>query len=435
MVTAACMMAESQQALAQEPHRTHVRWFVVALLFVFSFLTIVDRVAISAAKGDMAAEIGIPDVQFGVIFGVFALGYAAFQIPAGWAADRYGPRVFLAAIVLAWSFFTGLTGLVSTIPLLVAVRFLFGAAEAGIYPTASRAIYNWVPRQDRGAAQGLLFIGSRLGAAFGLSAVSFAIALIGWRGTFGVLALLGVALAVLWVAWFRDMPEAKRTVSAGELAYIRAGTTHAATPPAALPSGGHEGRSLWNAQTALLGVQYFASNFTFFIAFSWLLPYLQSEYQLTAAQAGGYASIPLYFGALGNWFSGAAVDALYRRGHWRRSRTLPAVAGFALGALALLAAPAMTTVGGAVICFSIATFGVDMTLSPSWTTCQDVAGPRTGTLSGAMNMVGNAGSFVSSITFPVLLQATGSAAVYFYVAAVLNVVAIVCWLRVRPDAA
>jgi ACS family glucarate transporter-like MFS transporter len=429
------MTADAPQAVAPDPRGSHVRWFVVALLFVFSFLTIVDRVAISAAKADMAAEIGIPDVQFGLIFGVFALGYAAFQIPAGWAADRYGPRIFLAAIVLAWSFFTGLTGLVSTVSVLVGVRFLFGAAEAGIYPTASRAIYNWVPRQDRGAAQGLLFIGSRLGAAFGLSAVSFAIALIGWRATFGVLGVLGLALAVLWVAWFRDMPEAKRTVSAGELAYIRSETTQTAAPPGALETGRREGRSLWNAQTALLGLQYFASNFTFFIAFSWLLPYLQSQYELTAAQAGGYASIPLYFGAVGNWFSGAAVDALYRRGHWRRSRMLPAVAGFTLGGLALLAAPAMTTVGGAVICFSIATFGVDMTLSPSWTTCQDIAGPRTGTLSGAMNMVGNAGSFVSSITFPVLLQSTGSAAVYFYVAAGLNAVAILCWLRVRPDAA
>ncbi len=413
--------------------RSRVRWLVVALLFVFSFLTIVDRVAISAAKAGMAAELGIPNVQFGLIFGIFALGYAAFQIPAGWAADRYGPRVFLAAIVIAWSFFTGLTGLSTTVAALVAVRFLFGAAEAGIYPTASRAIYNWVPRQERGAAQGLLFIGSRLGAAFGLSVVSFSIAAIGWRSTFGVLAAIGVLLAVVWIAWFRDTPEEKSTVSAAELQYIRGGGAHAgltATGPAAdVPPG----RSLWNGQTALLGIQYFASNFTFFIAFSWLLPYLQTEYKLSAAQAGGYASIPLYFGALGNWLSGGIVDRIYRRGQWRRSRTLPAIAGFALATAALLTAPAMTTVTGAVICFSIATLGVDMTLSPSWTTCQDLAGPRTGTLSGAMNMVGNAGSFVSSITFPVLLQSTGSAAVYFYLAAGLNLVAILCWARVRPD--
>ena len=148
MASAIGVKPSSAPSGAGERPRSHVRWLVVAMLFVFSALTIIDRVAISGAKSVMATEIGIPDVQFGLIFGVFALGYAAFQIPAGWAADRYGPRVFLAAIVLAWSFFTGVTGLVTTVPALLVVRFLFGAAEAGIYPTASRALYSWMPRHD-----------------------------------------------------------------------------------------------------------------------------------------------------------------------------------------------------------------------------------------------------------------------------------------------
>lgn len=406
---------------------TRVRHLVVASLFVFSFLTIVDRVAISAAKPYMATELGISDVAFGFIFGVFALGYAVFQVPSGWAADRYGPRAFLTSIVIAWSLFTGLTGLLTTASQLIAVRFLFGAAEAGIYPTATRAIYNWVPRRDRGAAQGLIFVGSRLGAAFGLSLVSVAIALVGWRGTFGVLAVAGIVLATGWAFWFRNKPSDMPSVSAGELAYIQGADVAAA--------GVARGGRLWTLDAVLLGVQYFASNFTFFIAFSWLLPYLHSHYSLTAAEAGLYASLPLYFGAAGNYVSGALVDALYRRGLWRFSRVFPAMLGFGLGIAGLVAVPSMATVTGAVICFSLATLGVDMTLSPSWTTCQDLAGPRTGVLSGAMNMVGNLGSFVSSVTFPALLQATGSAAVYFYLAAALNLVAIVCWSRVRPDRA
>ena len=182
-------------------------------------------------------------------------------------------------------------------------------------------------------------------------------------------------------------------------------------------------------------MQYFASNFTFFIAFTWLLPYLQSRYALSPAEAGAYASVPLYFGAFGNWLSGSLVDAIYRRGFQRRSRLVPATAGFALGIAGLLATPSMSTPAGAIVCFSLATLGVDMTLSPSWTTCQDLAGPRTGLLSGAMNMVGNVGSFVSSITFPVLLEATGSAATYFYLAAAINLLAIGCWARIHPHRA
>ncbi len=408
---------------------TSVRWFVVAYLFLFSFLTIVDRVAISAAKGDIGADLGITDVTFGFVFGVFALGYALFQIPSGWCADRYGPRLFLTAIVVLWSFFTGLTGLAAGSAMLIAVRFLFGGAEAGIYPTASRAIYNWIPVQRRGAAQGLLFVGSRLGAAFGLSVMSFTITHVGWRQSFWTLGGIGLVLAMMWYVWFRDQPEQKKGVSASEVEFIRSGSTNSAAQP---PASGAWRQLLLSGNSGLLMAQYFASNFTFFIAFSWLLPYLKSQYQLSATEAGTYASIPLYCGALGNWFSGAVVDAIYRRGHRRTSRLAPALAGFGIAAMSLVAGASMPGVGGAVICFSLATFGVDMTLSPSWTACQDIAGARTGTLSGAMNMVGNIGSFISSVTFPVLVAATGTAAAYFYIAAVINVLGMLCWWRIRP---
>jgi ACS family glucarate transporter-like MFS transporter len=142
--------------------------------------------------------------------------------------------------------------------------------------------------------------------------------------------------------------------------------------------------------------------------------------------------VPLYFGAVGNWLSGLLVDALYRRGRRRVSRLGPAVLGFALGAGSLLAAASAPTVGVAVFCFSLATFGVDMTLSPGWTACQDIAGAQTGVLTGAMNMAGNIGSFISSVTFPWLVQATGGAAAYFYVAAAMNVAGLACWFRIAP---
>ncbi|MGO8786045.1 MAG: MFS transporter [Terriglobia bacterium] len=83
-----------------------VRWRVVAALFLLSFITIVDRVCISAAKGGMAEELHIPDLTFGMVFGAFALGYALFMLPAGWMADHWGTRRSLALIVALWSVFT-----------------------------------------------------------------------------------------------------------------------------------------------------------------------------------------------------------------------------------------------------------------------------------------------------------------------------------------
>lgn len=395
---------------------------VVAALFSLSFLTIVDRVCISAAQGDMSRDLGLSGQTFGLVFGAFALGYAVFQIPGGRLADRFGPRAFLAAIVVGWSLLTGATGLVSGAAVLIAVRFTFGLAEAGAYPAAGRATYNWLEPKQRGVAQGVLFAGSRLGAAFGLAGASLAITRFGWRTSFLMLGAVGLVWAVAWFAWFRNYPGEKTGL-----------------PAPALDAAGRRppppwGKLLLSRGAPALLAQYFASNFTFFLCYSWLLPYLKLQYGLTTAQAGMYASIPLYFGAAANSLSGAVVDTLYRRGRHRASRLAPAIFGFALATVALIAAASMRAVGGAVFCFAVATFGVDLTLSPSWNACMDLAGEHTGTLTGAMNMAGNIGSFVSSIAFPYLLRATQSARSYFWIAAVMNVAAIFCWLRVRPSA-
>ena len=388
-----------------------VRRCVLAALFLLSFVTIVDRVCISAAKGDMAAELHIPDLTFGVVFGAFALGYALFMVPAGWTADRWGARRFLAAIVGLWSVFTLATGLVGTVGTLIVVRFLFGASEAGAYPTAARAIHTWLPRAQRGLALGLLNTGSRLGAAVGLSLVSAGIATIGWRASFAVLGAVGLCWAAWWLWWYRDNPSVKPDVTSEP-----------------------DRRSLVSWNSGFLLAQYFASNFTFFLCFSWLLPYLRERFGLGIHAAGIYASVPLYFGALATWTGGLAVDAIYRRGRWTLSRRLPAMLGFGLAAVTLIAVPHAHGVVAFVGCFALTTFGVDFTLSPSWSAASDLGGNRTATLSAAMNMFGSVGAFASSVAFPWVLSATGSSTAYFIAAAALDVAALLMWSRINAAA-
>src|ERR1035441_7752559 len=89
------------------------RWLVVCAVVAVSFLTILARVGISAAKVEMAHDLGISDLTFGLVFGAFALGYAVFMVPCGLLADRWGPRKSLTLSVFFWSLFTLLTGLVS----------------------------------------------------------------------------------------------------------------------------------------------------------------------------------------------------------------------------------------------------------------------------------------------------------------------------------
>jgi ACS family glucarate transporter-like MFS transporter len=401
------------------------RWYVLAAVFLLSFITIIDRVCISAAKTAMSRDLVISNLDFGEVFGAFAFGYAVMMVPSGWLADRFGPRKFLTVAVVLWSCFTMATGIVRALAPLIAVRVAFGMAEAGAYPTATRAIYNWFPIRERGLALGLLNTGSRLGAAFGLAIMSLSVAKLGWRISYYVLASVGLLWSVFWFLWFRDEPRSKTGCATG-------------TPPSGSPGQRRAGVVKWQAflssrNVYLILFQYFASNFTFFICFSWLLPYAQGRYRLSPVQAGYYASIPLYCGAFATWFGGFWVDAIFKTGRWKMSRVLPASLGFGLSAASLLVAGYLNTVQGFVACFGLATLGVDLSISPSWTISSDVGREYTGTLSGLMNMMGSLGSLASSLAFPYLLKITGSVHAYFSLAAVLNVIAILCWLGVRPD--
>jgi MFS transporter, ACS family, glucarate transporter len=371
----------------------------------------------------MSRELGITDNAFGWVFGAFAIGYTLFMTPSGWLVDRYGPRKILAFIVCLWSLLTAATGWVNGTAILLLIRFLFGMAEAGAFPGAARAISNWVPAHQRGLALGLLNTGSRLGAAFGLSAISFLMLICGWRSTFAVLGLAGIVWAGVWFCWFRDQP--------GSTAFGLVAAETATQP--SQPRGDSREKSvsvpslLRSPSVYLILFQYFASQFTFFICFSWLLPYLASHYRLSGATAGVYAAIPLYCGALANWVSGTMVDTVYRKGHPKLSRRLPAMCGFGLAFLAVLVAAFVPSVTGFVLFFALATFGVDLTLSPSWTVCADIGGRHVGMLSGAMNMMGSLGSLASSVLFPFFFGLTGNIKNYFFLAAFLDAIAIACW--------
>lgn len=407
------------------------RYALVGATFLLSVLLYVDRVCISAAKTPITEELGLSDTQMGWVLSAFALGYALFQTPAGLLADRFGPRRVLTAVVTFWSLFTALTGAAFGLVSMLVYRFLFGVGEAGAFPGIARAVFSWIPMRERGMVNGINFSGSRLGAAFALPAVAWVIGAVGWRETFVILGVVGIVWAGAFFLWFRDDPREHPTISGGELEDILAnrqqiGAAEAAEPLSAGVLLGS--RNMWLAM-----LQYFSSNFTFFFTLTWLFPYIRTRYQLDPVEAALYSAAPLVAGAIGNWFSGWLVDRIYATGQWRASRVVPAVAGFALAAGGLLGSLYTTDVLPATILLSVAIFGADMTLSPSWSFCVDIGRRHAGAVSGTMNMAGNLGAFLTALAFPYIQAWTGSTSLFFLVGAALNTVAIGAWLLMRPE--
>ncbi len=407
------------------------RILVVVGTFILSLLLYIDRACISAAKGDISTDLKFDDTQFGWVMAVFTLGYALAQTPSGMLADKFGPRKVITGIVTAWSALTALTGAAWNFTSILIVRFLFGAGEAGAFPSMAKVVFNWFPVKERGIIQGINFSGSRLGAAFAMPLVAYMIAELGWRMTFIIFGVFGFVFALVWYFLFRNKPEELKSISNKEKAFI---TTNRQQPGSEKPAPMAASALLKNSNMWLAMGQYIASNFTFYFALAWMYPFLKEKFDLGGVEAGFFAMVPLIAGAFGNWVSGLMVDAIYKKGKWKLSRRLPAIVGFALAALGmLLLALDSSSANMSIIYLSLAIFGADMTLSPSWAFCIDIGKEHAGLVSGTMNMAGNLGAFVTIIAFPYLLTWTGAHEPFFFVCGALSAFAIIFWSLMKPQ--
>src|SRR5437867_8431670 len=129
-----------------------VRSRVLAFAFLLAVVTYLDRICISAAAPFIMDDLHLTVPEMSVVFSAFALAYSLFEVPSGWLGDVRGPRRVLTRIVLWWSAFTMLTGAARGLHSLVAIRFLFGAGEAGAFPNVARTFSKWFPVRERGRA-------------------------------------------------------------------------------------------------------------------------------------------------------------------------------------------------------------------------------------------------------------------------------------------
>src|ERR1017187_1165295 len=196
---------------------TKYRHRVLGLLSLLLVITYLDRVCMSVAGPRMQEALHMGPLAWGWVTGIFTLSYAAFEIPSGALGDRIGPRRVLTRIVLWWSVFTSLTGMVTGFYPLLLTRFCFGAGEAGAFPNASIAVARWFPVPERGRAFGISLMASQLGGAIAPLLVVPIQIHYGWRASFYLFGILGVTWSVVWYWWFRDSPAEKAGISPAEL--------------------------------------------------------------------------------------------------------------------------------------------------------------------------------------------------------------------------
>lgn len=410
-------------------HPTHTRYAVLLLVYFGAFITYLDRVCLSVSAPAMQADLGISQVQFAWVFTVFYIAYAVFEMPTSWLGDRWGQRRMLVRIVGCWSIFTILTGLARSFATMLVTRTVFGAAEAGAFPTLSRALSRWFPIDARGRANGVMWMGARSGGAFAPPIAVALMGLVGWRGTFAIFGAVGLVWCAVCALWYRDNPAEHASVNSAELEIIRVGAAAAPQPTEAAPWR----TLLFNKTVLALFFSYFASGFGFQFFVTWLPTYFMREHGLSLQQSGVFAALPLAAGAMGCLLGGVIADFIARRtGSVILGRRTVGVGGFLLGATGYAAAVHVHSPGAAIAFLALASGAHDLTLPVLWATTTDAGGRFGGTTSGFVNFASTLSGMLAPLTASELERVFGSFHAVFYAAAALYVVGAGLWLMIEP---
>lgn len=402
------------------------RHVVLSLLVLLSVITYLDRICIGVAGPRIQDEVGLSPTQWGWVLNAFVLAYGVFEIPSGVLGDRLGQRRVLTRIVIWWSVFTTLTGAAWNYPALVVTRFLFGAGEAGAYPNMAGSVGRWFPVHERARAQGLIWGASRVGGALSPWIVVPLMALVGWRATFAVFGILGLAWAVAWFRWYRDQPAQQPGASAAELAEM--GGIPSANEHVDIPWR----RLLGHPQLWLIMAMYWCYVWGSMFYLTWFPTYLVKGRGLSEAEMGAFAALPFILGAIGNIIGGTLADRLSRRFGVSRGRRLVGATSLFLSAL-FLGAVALTTGKVTGVVLLALGFGVmDCMLPAAWAICLDVGGRFSGAVTAAMNTAGQAGGFACTALFGYLVESTGRYdRPVFVIAAMVLLSAFLFW-RIDP---
>jgi MFS family permease len=412
---------------ASRPSRT--RYAVLLFVYFAAFITYLDRVCISVAAPAMQRDLGVSEIQFAWVFTVFYIAYSIFEIPSAWLGDRWGQRRMLIRIVGCWSLFTVLTGMVRALPLLLMTRSVFGAAEAGAFPTLSRALSRWFPIHERSRANGIMWMGARSGGALAPPVAVAMITLLGWRYAFAIFGLVGLIWCAVCMFWYREEPADHPSVNSEELRLIKLG----AAPP---PQAGERvpwRRLLLNPTMIALFCSYFASGFGFQFFVTWLPTYLMREHGLTLQKSGVLAGLPLAAGAVGCVMGGVIADWITRRtGSVTIGRRSVGVSGFLLGAVGYAAAVYGHSAGAAITCLVLASGAHDLTLPVLWATTTDAGGRFGGTASGFVNFASSLSGMLAPLSAALLQRMFGSFHAVFLAAAAMYLFGAALWLVIDP---
>jgi MFS family permease len=387
--------------LGQISHRT--RWTIVWLLFLASLINYLDRTTVSFALPLISQSLDLKATAKGVLLSAFFWSYALMQIPIGLLSDRMNLRWLYAGAFALWSIAQGLTGLATSLAVLIVFRVILGMGEAIYLPGGTKIVSLLFPVSERGLPCGLFDSGTRAGMFVGGLLIPWSLSHWGWRYTF---AIIGFS-ALLWlVPWLMATP-----------GQMRALPNEGSTPLQPPSDGGDLKSDYGNLFGICLG--FFCFDYYWYLLVTWLPDYLVNVRHLTIIKAGILASLPyLVFGVsqpLGGWLA----DRLVRAG-WDETHARKGLVTFAFLTGLLLIPAAFTSSATLAILLIMGGCLVGLSTANQLVILQGCApAGQVGLWTGIYNFVGNIAGILAPLLTGVIIDWTHSYTPAFVLAGLL----------------
>jgi ACS family tartrate transporter-like MFS transporter len=382
-------------------------WRIVPFLLLAYIMAYIDRVNVSFAALQMNADLGFSATVYGLGGGLFFVGYAVFEIPSGAMASRFGPRHWLARIMITWGLLAMGMMFIQTAVQFYIMRFLLGAAEAGFFPGLIYYLSGWFPRAYRGRAVSRIFIAPALaGVIMGATAAPLLglDGLGGWRGWQWVFLAQGMPAVLMGLAILRFLPDAPAEVAwldTGEKAWIASALARDAVLVG--KADRHDVLTiLANPMVWMLGCTGLLLNGAM-TGFSLSAPaVLAANAGLATREIGWLVSLGGFTGAavilLAGWHSDRHGDRL------RDAAVLACVASLGLLLMGMAPSPAAVVTG--YLLLASVSFAIGSLVIAAWPDALPVRQLAVG--AGAINTLWQIGSFASPYAFGAARDATGS---------------------------
>ena len=386
------------------------RWTIVGLLFAASLINYLDRAAISFALPSISRDLHLLPATKGLLLSSFFWSYALVQIPIGWCADRFNLYWLYAGAFAVWSVAQGLTGLATSLTVLILFRIVLGIGESIYLPGGTKIVSVLFSGKERGLPSGIFNCGTRIGLVFGGLLIPWLLVRFGWRQSF---LLLGFAALAWLIPWFVVFPSKL--------------STHAASSAPKRTVAEHVRYALSDRNLLGICLGFFCFDYYWYVLVTWLPDYLVTVRHLSIVSAGFYASAAFLIFGVSEPIGGLIADRLIDRG-WNETLTRKGIVAIAFLCGVFLIAAIRATDTNVAIGFLMAACLVGLATGNLIVILQCCAPPEhVGIWTGTENFAGNLAGVVAPLAVGFLIKSSGSYIPGFTVGSIVLVAGILAY--------